>query len=120
MSHPLCYPLMNTFLKSNSTEENMILQSSLGLGIGAGAMLVYLFFAFILYFIPSFVAYKVHHRQFTAIFILNICTAWTFIGWVGALVWALIQGENQGRRDARRRYSSPSNSHRRTLRRIRR
>jgi hypothetical protein len=39
------------------------------------------------YFLPSIIAH--HKRHFGAIFILNLLTGWTFIGWVIALVWAL-------------------------------
>lgn len=41
----------------------------------------------VLYFIPTMVA--VNHKQFAAIFMLNLLLGWTFIGWVGALIWAL-------------------------------
>lgn len=44
---------------------------------------------FVAYFIPSFVAYKVSHRNMTAIIVLNIFAGWTFAGWVIALVWAV-------------------------------
>jgi len=43
----------------------------------------------ILYFIPALVGSK--KRQFPALFALNLLAGWTFIGWVGALVWALIK-----------------------------
>lgn len=39
------------------------------------------------YFLPSFIARK--HKQFTAIFVLNLLLGWTIIGWVGSLIWAL-------------------------------
>ena len=39
-----------------------------------------------LYFVPSIVGWKKKNRQ--AIFILNFCLGWTFLGWVIALVWA--------------------------------
>ena len=40
-----------------------------------------------LYFLPAFLARK--KRQFLPILLLNIFLAWTLIGWVGALIWAL-------------------------------
>jgi DNA-directed RNA polymerase subunit RPC12/RpoP len=43
----------------------------------------------VLYFIPALVGSK--KRQFPALFALNLLLGWTFIGWVGALVWALIK-----------------------------
>lgn len=44
-----------------------------------------------LYFIPSIIAHNRNHRQFTAIFLLNLLTGWTFIGWVAALIWSVIE-----------------------------
>lgn len=42
-----------------------------------------------LYFTPSFVAGAREHPNTTAILALNLLLGWTFLGWVGALVWAL-------------------------------
>jgi hypothetical protein len=44
-----------------------------------------------LYFTPSIIAHNRNHRQFTAIFLLNLITGWTFIGWVAALIWSVIE-----------------------------
>lgn len=42
-----------------------------------------------LYFLPSILARK--KRQATPVFVLNLLLGWTFLGWIGALVWALIE-----------------------------
>ena len=42
-----------------------------------------------LYFMPAIIAFNRHHRNKGAIFALNLLAGWTFIGWVGAFVWAL-------------------------------
>ena len=55
-----------------------------GLGIGAVILVV---IVLALYFIPSFVAYG--KKNALAIFILNFFLGFTFVGWVGALVWAI-------------------------------
>jgi hypothetical protein len=39
-----------------------------------------------IYFLPTIVGWKKRNRE--AIFILNFCLGWTFLGWVIALVWA--------------------------------
>lgn len=39
------------------------------------------------YFIPTFIARD--RISFKKIFILNLVTGWTIIGWMAALVWAL-------------------------------
>jgi hypothetical protein len=41
-----------------------------------------------LYFLPSIIGYK--KKNFMAIFLLNLLLGWTFIGWVAALVWAVM------------------------------
>jgi Superinfection immunity protein len=43
----------------------------------------------LLYFLPSIIAAARHHRNATAIFVLNLLLGWTFLGWVAALVWSL-------------------------------
>ena len=41
-----------------------------------------------IYLLPTYVAYQNDKRNKEAIFVLNILTGWTFIGWVIAIVWA--------------------------------
>ncbi|MBI4599286.1 superinfection immunity protein [Candidatus Uhrbacteria bacterium] len=43
---------------------------------------------FILYFMPTVIAFVAKKKDAFAISILNILLGWTFIGWVWALVWA--------------------------------
>lgn len=43
------------------------------------------------YFFPFLIAWARDHRQVLAIFALNLFLGWTFVGWVIALVWALIR-----------------------------
>jgi len=54
-----------------------------------------LFYLFVLiaislafYFLPTIVALVRHHGNTLAIFVANLLTGWTFVGWVIALVWA--------------------------------
>lgn len=44
----------------------------------------------IAYFVPAMVAWGKKHSSRIPILILNIFLGWTLIGWVAALVWALI------------------------------
>jgi len=46
-------------------------------------------FGFVLYFLPSIVAFARGKRDAVSILILNFFLGWTAIGWVIALVWAL-------------------------------
>ena len=48
-------------------------------------------FGFILYFLPSIVAFARSKRDAVSIFVLNLLLGWTAVGWVIALVWALKQ-----------------------------
>ncbi len=41
------------------------------------------------YFFPSIVGWKKKHKDMLAIFILNFFLAWTGLGWVIALIWAV-------------------------------
>ena len=43
------------------------------------------------YFVPSFVALARKHPQQIAIIALNVLLGWTVIGWMGALIWALVK-----------------------------
>jgi hypothetical protein len=51
--------------------------------------------AFVLYFLPSIVAYNQKHHNADAICVLNLLLGWTFLGWVIALVWAVTKKPNQ-------------------------
>ena len=43
---------------------------------------------FMLYFLPIWVAYARKHHNTAAIGALNLFLGWTFLGWVGALIWS--------------------------------
>ena len=47
-------------------------------------------FFIVLYFLPTMIAAGRGHQRMAAVVALNVLTGWTFIGWVVALVWALI------------------------------
>ncbi len=46
-------------------------------------------FGFVMYFLPSIIAFARSKRDTMAITMLNFFLGWTMIGWVVALVWAL-------------------------------
>ncbi|PZU70222.1 MAG: hypothetical protein DI554_00325 [Sphingobium sp.] len=50
-----------------------------------------------LYFLPAIIAYRRHHRNKLPILALNICAGWTFIGWLGALIWSLLNHDTGAR-----------------------
>jgi len=47
-------------------------------------------FLIALYMLPSIIAGYNSHPKLNAIIILNVLTGWTFFGWVGALLWAIL------------------------------
>ena len=55
---------------------------------------------FAVYMIPTWIAMFRGHRNHLAIFALNLLLGWSVLGWVAALVWALMADQ----RPVRRRY----------------
>ena len=51
--------------------------------------------SFTLYLLPTYVAFDQKHSQRFSIGALNLFLGWTFLGWVAALVWALVNEGNQ-------------------------
>lgn len=45
----------------------------------------------VLYFLPTYEAWARKHSNLAALAALNAFLGWTFIGWVAALVWALMK-----------------------------
>lgn len=43
------------------------------------------------YLVPTAVALFRHHPQKTAIIALNLLLGWSIVGWLGALIWALVR-----------------------------
>lgn len=46
---------------------------------------------FVLYFLPTIIAFARSKHDSVAILVLNFFLGWTAIGWIVALVWALKQ-----------------------------
>jgi hypothetical protein len=42
------------------------------------------------YFVPTLIAIRRKHSQVVAIAALNVFLGWSFVGWVAALIWALV------------------------------
>jgi len=52
-------------------------------------MLIVLIFG--LYFLPFLIASIRQHKNILAIFLLNLVLGWTFLGWIGALIWSIVK-----------------------------
>lgn len=48
-----------------------------------------------MYFLPTIVAAARGNRNTIGVGLLNFFTGWTFIGWIGALIWALCEHDCQ-------------------------
>lgn len=59
--------------------------------MGAVVFLFIIGLGIFVYLFPAFVALQRKHVNTTAICVLNILVGWSFIGWVAALVWALVK-----------------------------
>ncbi len=53
--------------------------------------LIYLIMVVLVYLLPSIIALCRRKENWFAILILNFFLGWTLIGWVGALVWAVMK-----------------------------
>lgn len=52
-------------------------------------------FALFIYLLPSLIAISGHRRQAFAIFIVNFFLGWSFLGWLGALIWAAVNDKSE-------------------------
>lgn len=52
--------------------------------------MIHLAFLIALYFLPSLIAGGRHLDERTSITLLNLFLGWTFIGWIVALLWAVL------------------------------
>lgn len=52
------------------------------------AVLVVVVSLMVVYFVPSFVGRG--KRNAKAIFVLNLLAGWTAVGWIAALIWAIV------------------------------
>lgn len=43
----------------------------------------------LLYFLPSYLGRK--NKNFIPILLINIFLGWTLLGWLGALIWAIVK-----------------------------
>ena len=55
-----------------------------------GKVIAYSFFlaAPLLYLLPTYEAWRRHHRSLLAIGLVNVFLGWSLIGWVAAIAWA--------------------------------
>ena len=47
--------------------------------------------AALIYFVPAIIAKRRHIENLEAIFLVNLVFGWTILGWIGALIWSIIE-----------------------------
>lgn len=52
-------------------------------------LILAILFGLALYLVPAIISVLRNHHNKVAIIALNIILGWTFIGWVGSLIWSL-------------------------------
>lgn len=62
-------------------------------GITMAIRLIIIVVGMVIYLIPTMVVCKRNHTYKVAIILLNIFLGWTFIGWIGCLVWSFIDND---------------------------
>jgi hypothetical protein len=76
-------------LARHCKESELPMNNNSGAGIILSVLLV--LFIGIIYLIPAIIASRRSHPYSGRIFALNLFLGWTTIGWLGALIWALIK-----------------------------
>ena len=66
-------------------------------GIWEIAIIVMILPSLAVYFVPTIIAIVRRVRNITGIVLLNIFAGWTFIGWVIALIWSIIDQQQPAR-----------------------
>jgi hypothetical protein len=57
-----------------------------------------------IHFLPTIIAALRHSRNVVPIFLVNLFLGWTIIGWIAALIWALVS-------EPRLYYAYPASPH---------
>ena len=52
----------------------------------------FLFLLLLVYLLPTLIASLRHSRSTGLILLVNLFAGWTMVGWMAALVWALVSG----------------------------
>ena len=58
--------------------------------LGIIAIVVLTILGIVIYFLPTIIAYKKEHKNKVIILLIDFLLGWTFLGWVGSLIWACI------------------------------
>lgn len=84
-------------IRAKREEERNARNAAIGVTVG---IIIACILGFMLYILPSVIAFKRGHQNCGAILALNILLGWSFLGWVAALVWSLTQVTTNAARPA--------------------
>jgi hypothetical protein len=65
--------------------------------MGLGGLAVWQIALLLLYFLPTFIAWRRRHKNLGSISLVNILIGWTILGWIAALIWSLVDSRKQQR-----------------------
>lgn len=84
-------------LQAKRQEERNARNAAIGVTV---VIIIACILGFMLYILPSVIAFRRGHQNAGAILALNILLGWSFLGWVAALVWSLTQVTSNAARPA--------------------
>ena len=83
----MCYDSVGVINK----EKGVIrMETAVSIIIGIILVILVILLGLVLYLLPTIIAYKREHVNKGIILLINFLLGWTFLGWVGCLVWAFI------------------------------
>lgn len=59
------------------------------------AVVIFVLLSLIFYMIPSIISGKRNTRHFGMICFINVVFGWTVLGWIAALIWAIVEGPEE-------------------------
>lgn len=74
------YLLVTCFLEYHSAQ----------MGAGIALATIFVMPAIVAYLLPTYIATFRNAPRLSSIFLLNLLSGWTFLGWIAALVWACV------------------------------
>jgi hypothetical protein len=78
------------FVFAGCLTKGMSFGDSLLMLLPVAVGVAFTFFGVALYFLPFIIAFRRRRKNLNAIFMLNLLLGWTILGWVVAMVWAML------------------------------
>jgi Superinfection immunity protein len=78
-----------------SADVGDMLRSFFGVTLGAVPGLVVLLLILVFYFLPAMISSKRKTKHGGMIFFINLVFGWTVLGWIAALIWAIVESPEE-------------------------